>query len=392
MQASPPSRFARGGMSAPLVLHITTGLERGGAEVMLSRLLRSKPSQEFRHSVISLRGVEPLGPEIESTGAAVADLQLSSVASLPRLYRLRNWVAEEDPAVVQTWMLHGNVLGGLGAAGLAPVVWGVHLGVPSGRDHGRATPAILAAERVLSHRLPTRIVSCSETSTRRMESLGYPADKITTIFNGFDTVEFAPDSRAYRQYRNELGVPGSCLLISNVGRDHPQKDYATFTAACMEVLRANDKLHVAVAGAGLDCGHPHLGALKARFPRVVHLLGPLRYPARLLAASDVFVSAASSGEAFPLVIGEAMATGIPVVVTDCGDSRTMVADTGSVVPSRSPHQLAAAILEIADLSPEERYQLGMKARHRVETEYGLVPAAERYIEVWKSAMGPHASR
>ena len=74
----------------------------------------------------------------------------------------------------------------------------------------------------------------------------------------------------------------------------------------------------------------------------VHLLGPRADVPRIYAALDVYCPS-SYTEAFPLVVGEAMASGVPCAVTDAGDSALMVGETGRVVPPRDLLALAAAL-------------------------------------------------
>ena len=112
-----------------------------------------------------------------------------------------------------------------------------------------------------------------------------------------------------------------------------------------------------------------------------HLLGRRQDIPRLTAALDLATSS-SCGEGFPNVVGEAMACGIPCVVTDVGDSALIVGKTGKVVPPHDPEALASAWKELLRLTPQVRQKLGNAARKRVETEYSLAAAARRYEALW----------
>jgi len=87
-----------------------------------------------------------------------------------------------------------------------------------------------------------------------------------------------------------------------------------------------------------------------------HLLGPRLDMPRLFAAMDI-VTSSSLSEAFPLAVGEAMACGVPCVVTDVGDSALMVGETGKVVAARDPNGLAEAWRELIEAGPEARSHL-----------------------------------
>ena len=90
-----------------------------------------------------------------------------------------------------------------------------------------------------------------------------------------------------------------------------------------------------------------------------------------MAALDVLASASAYGEGFPNVVGEAMAVGVPCVVTDVGDSAMLVGDQGSVVPPRDPSALATAIGTLIDLGTDARGKIGLEARDRIVKNFSL---------------------
>jgi len=87
-------------------------------------------------------------------------------------------------------------------------------------------------------------------------------------------------------------------------------------------------------------------------------------------ALDVATSSSSS-EGFSNTIGEAMACGIPCVVTGTGDSATLVGDTGVVVPLKDPAQMCAAWMRLLDMPAQDRAALGRCARERIMSEYSI---------------------
>jgi glycosyltransferase involved in cell wall biosynthesis len=102
---------------------------------------------------------------------------------------------------------------------------------------------------------------------------------------------------------------------------------------------------------------------------------------RVINAFDLAVSS-SVTEALSLAIGEAMASGVPVVATRTGESEELIGDTGRIVPVRDPQRLAAAILEMVALGPQARSELGAQARERISADYSLQSMVELYQALW----------
>ena len=99
------------------------------------------------------------------------------------------------------------------------------------------------------------------------------------------------------------------------------------------------------------------------------------------------LTTSSRGEAFPNVVGEAMACGVPCVVTDVGDSRQLVGETGVVVSPGEPVALASGWQTMLDQGAEKRKALGLRARHRVQTEFSLQAMVARYAQLYSEVVG-----
>jgi len=375
------------------LVHIITGLELGGAEVMLYELLRATDPARFQSAVISLSAPGPLQPRIQALGVPVHSLGMQPGRPGPTaLVRLGRRLRALRPALVQTWMYHADLLGGLAARLVtrAPVVWGLHNSNLDPLTTRWTTRATVAACARLSRLVPRRILSCSEVSLRVHRALGYDAGRMLVIPNGFDLARFNPDPAHYAALRVELGLPPDAALVGLIARWHPQKDHANFIAAAARVARRRPDTWFVLAGTEVVDGNPELRAriretgMAARF----RLLGARADMPRLTAALDLAVTSSVSGEAFPLVIGEAMASGVPCVVTDVGDSALLVGETGRVVPPGDPGALAAAMESLLALAPGPRLALGAAARARIGAHYALPVIAERYQALYASLIDP----
>jgi glycosyltransferase involved in cell wall biosynthesis len=368
------------GRPARLVI-VITGLRTGGAEMMLLKVLeRLDPA--WRPHVISLTDVGEIGQRIAALGIPVEGLGLRPGRVGPlAVARLASRLRELQPDVVHTWMYHADLVGGLAArlAGGCAVGWCIRNNALDPARTRRSTRLVARACALLSGRVPDRIVSCSEVARQVHVDLGYCAERMVVVPNGFDLAAFRPDAGARADVRRELGVAADTPLVGIVGRVDPQKNYDGFFAAAGLLHAQRPAVRFVLAGQGLERGNAAMVALaaKAGVGDVTHLLGRRDDIPRLMAAFDVYVSSSHS-EAFPNVLGEAMACGVPCAVTDAGDSGLIVGDTGRVVAPGDMNALAAAIGELLDLPPLQRAELAESARARVAAHFEIGAVVKAY--------------
>jgi glycosyltransferase involved in cell wall biosynthesis len=371
------------------VMHVITSFGPGGAEIMLCEIVSGMDSTRFQNEIVSLTGILDMADRVQPLGVRVRSLGMNAALPNPLLVlRLAQWMRQSKPDVIQTWMYHANLAGSLAArlGGGLPVVWGIHHSTLDPRVDKRRTLLINRACAFLSRRFPARIVCCSESSLRVHKEHAYAADKLEVIPNGFDLQKVKPDHAARLSVREELCLPADTLLIGLVARFHPQKDHRNFVKAAALLRRQVPGVHFLLCGLEVNRQNPQLAEWieEAGISDSCHLLGVRRDMARLFAAMDLATTASLSGEAFPIVIGEAMACEIPCVVTDVGDSALIVGDTGKVVAPSDPAGLAQAWQELIEAGPDVRHRLGTAARRRVEQNFALPAIVNRYQAVYES--------
>jgi len=115
------------------------------------------------------------------------------------------------------------------------------------------------------------------------------------------------------------------------------------------------------------------------------LAGPRHDMPRVYNAVD-FVASSSLSEAFPLVLGEAMACGVPCVATDVGDSAHIVGSAGKIVPPQNSRALADALSELIDLGRQSRAALGTNGRRRISELFDLDGVTRRYEKVYEQVL------
>lgn len=368
---------------------IITGLSTGGAEMMLFKLLQNLDRSRFRVAVISLTTKGDIGRRIEGLGVPVFSLNMSrgvpnplSVLQLSRLLR------EIKPDLVHTWMYHADMLGGMIArlSGVNHVIWCIRHSNLSKKENKRSTLWVVKICAFLSHVLPVYILTCSSRAADVHAKIGYAEDKLHVIPNGFDLNHFVPNVSARASVRAELGLSTDVPLVGLVARFDSQKNHIGFIDAASLVHAELPHVHFVLAGTGVDSTNSLLSnAIAARGLQAnVHMLGRRDDVPRLMASLDVLASP-SHGEAFPNVLGEAMACGVPCVVTDVGDSAEIVGSTGRVVAPGDMAGLAEGLLELLRLSFEQKSTLGRQARDRVAANYEISHVARLYEDFYERA-------
>ncbi len=369
------------------IMHVITGLDTGGAEMMLLKLLSGR-SEEFEPVVVSLTDEGVLGPRIKALGVPVYSLGLRTRLPNPlRLLSIRTITRRFQPQLIQGWMPHGNLvasLAGVLSRTRTAVLWNVRMSLYNIRAEPLLTAGAIRLGATFSRR-PVAIVYNSQTGAGQHEALGYRAEKSVVIPNGFDCRMFRRDDEARQRVRAELGVDDATVLVGLVARFHPMKDHAGFLRAAGAVARKHPNLHIVLAGSGVTWAEPLLQKLIAeeQLQKQVFLLGERQDIPAITAALDIACSASAWAEGFSNAIGEAMACGVPCVVTDIGDSAYIVRDTGLVAPARNPEALAQAIRQLIEAGPAARRQLGDAARRRAESEFSLPAIVCRYEDLYR---------
>lgn len=324
---------------------------------------------------MSLGDEGELGAEIGAAGVKVYALGLSA-RRLGAISSLRKIVRAESPDLVQAWLYRADLMGLLGARGI-PLIWNLRC---SDMELGLASRALRKALASLSH-LPTAIIANSEAGRRFHERVGYRPKRWEVIPNGFDIERFYPDPIVKQNFRRSISITDE-PLIGMVARVDPMKDHGNFLAAAEIVAQLRPDTHFILAGRGTET----LVIPPSLRSRVT--LGSYshnRIPA-LMAALDVLVVSSAYGEGFPNVLGEAMACGAPCVSTDVGDARSIIGETGFVVPPRDSTSLAHAIVEALRL-PWMPYG----GRDRIVQRYSLPAIAQRYKALYENILSAKAA-
>jgi glycosyltransferase involved in cell wall biosynthesis len=359
------------------ILHLITGLDTGGAELMLVRLVGRLDPGRHRSVVVVMTGPGSLAPALRRAGVEYYSLDMRRGRPDPRgAARLITILRRVRPEILQTWLYHADLLGLVGRAlsrTSCRLIWNIQCTEMA--DAG-------ALRRLLAwwSQVPDAIVVNSLEGRNFHEAQGYRPRRWVHIPNGCDTAAFSFDAAARRALRREWRIADDMVAIGLAARYHPMKDHDNFLAAAAQLAARRDDAVFLLAGAGVDAANRTLTAAIAAhgLGDRIRLLGNRDDMARVYSALDIASLSSAYGEGCPNVLVEAMACGLPCVATDCGDAALLIGQDGLVVPPRDPAALAAASERLAALGPEGRRRLGEEARRRMVADHDVAVIAARY--------------
>ena len=295
------------------------------------------------------------------------------------VFRLIKLVREIRPAILYSYLGTANILTTL-LKPLFPnlrIVWSVRASNMDLSRYGWLDRFLYRLECALSA-FADLIIANSHTGLDYAIAHGFPKEKMVVISNGIDTDEFVPDPDLRKNVRGNLGVRETDRLIGLVGRLDPMKGHPTFLKAAALLARERMDVRFLCVGDGPQSYQSRLRSMSEELGlgRQVIWLSSAEDMSAIYNAMDVMTSSSAFGEGFSNAIGEAMACGVPCVVTDVGDSKRIVGDFGEVVPPADPSALAQAWSRtLKPNANEERRRT--QIRTRIMEQYGLQALANR---------------
>lgn len=221
-----------------------------------------------------------------------------------------------------------------------------------------------------------------------------PEDRLPVVYSGVDTVRFHPEING-AAFREEINLPEDVPTVALIARFQPVKGHHTFQQMAKLVLREVPDAHFIIAGedtfgvAKDDAYKRDILQAAENDPLLrerLHYIGFREDVERVMAAADVVVCT-SEFESYGKVNLEAMACGVPVVSTNKGGPTETVAhgESGFLVPSGDAAAFAERVIFLLK-HPDERTQLGIQGRERVETLFSESAATEAYLDLFKKTL------
>jgi len=370
------------------ILFLARSLDVGGAERQLVVLTAGLRRKGHLVKVAIFYEGGPLELELNASDVPVIHLNKKGRWDiLGFLVRLIRAIRQEAPDVIYGWMIIPNVI----LAFLKPffpsvyLVWGIRTSYLNMNLY--AWPPRLAYRlEVWLSRWANLIICNSWAGMEYSLKHGLPGKKMLVIPNGIDVQYFKHNPEAGKAVREGWHVREDEKLIGLVARLDPLKDHPIFLRAAALLKKEHPNLRFVCIGDGPD---PYKTDLM-RLAESLDLGDCLTWAGERLEmpavynALDILVSS-SAGEGFPNSVGEAMACGIPCVVTDVGDAARIVGGTGVIISPKDQFALQNGVVSILECLETDRNFDAGRIRDRIVDNYNVELMVLKTIEVLEVA-------
>lgn len=366
------------------IFHVIVGLNNGGAESFLFRLVQQQIRTSKTVTVVSLTGLGSMGHRFIDSGVNVVCLDLQGLTDFFKVaLRLRKLFVVHRPSIVQSWMYHSDFISSIALLGLGiSHIWSVRCtDIPKGSI---LTYFLMRCCAAISHFMPDKICYVAQSAMLSHHKNGYSKSKSVVISNGYDFSVFKVNHQARRDIRSKLDISDDSILFGVLGRFHHDKGQDLLLDALKTLNLSEFKL--ALIGTGCSYDNPALveHINKLGFSSNVQLLGNQDNVIDYLSALDVYIMP-SRTEGFPNALAEAMAISLPCIATRVGDAE-LLSNGNAILCDPAIESIAQAIEKVLSLSEIERRALGNSASAYVKSTFSIVSVENQYSKLYSNTV------
>lgn len=371
------------------IIHLIPSLAQGGAESQLERLINHSRNSDFEHIVISLKSEEtPLMSRLKENNIPVYCMGFDGLGVFPGLLKVKKLLRTlvSPVTVIQCWMYHANLLGLLVAILLGfsdQVVWNIRrTELPKGM-----TGVLSKIAAKLTYFISVKIVCCAEAAQKSHVEAGYNADNMLVIQNGIDVELFQQSKKNNQLFRQELGLSDNDFVIGMVGRYAPIKGHLYLLQAFKHLVTIKKfdmpPIKLVLIGRGIESAEELQPFLTDSLLTEYLIIIPERADIYNVMPSLNLLCLPSKSEGFPNVVAEAMASGVPAIVTDVGDAALIVGNKNMIIPLDNVELTAERLLNFSLLSTAEKIDISDRVRERVVENFSIEKAWQNYSALYK---------
>lgn len=361
------------------IMHLITGLEVGGAENMLLKILPST-ADTCDHFVCSIIGVGPIGDKLVAAGIPVYYLDLSYTLDLSIIPKLKKLISELNPDVLITYLPHADLLGRIigKIAHVPTIVCSVRVRLTRSKYLPYFIIDGLTSPLVNKYHFNSRTIANLHRLILRV-----PPRKITIIPNtiNVDLYNLSLDKTAKKQ---SLGLPTNKIIIGCIARLRKQKGHSDLIAAFHQVHVVRPATTLVLVGDGEEKPTIQQAIKKYRLAPHVIMLGNRHDVPAILQTFDIFAFT-TLYEGMSNSLMEAMSARLPILTTNIPENRELITDnqTGLLVPVHDIAATASALVRLID-DPALRASLAANAYSDVRQKFSLAAIVPQYRDFYRS--------
>lgn len=377
-----------------LVVHVIYKFEIGGLQMLMADCINRMSAEKYRHAIICLTDCSDFAKIIVRSDVEIFSLNKKPGLGLGTHLDIWKLLWRMKPTILHTYNLSSIEYSITAMFARVPV----RIHAEHGRDAG--DPNGVNWKHNLLRRLIVPFVDkfvpvSDDLKLWFSDVIGVPDGKNLLINNGVDTLKFVSHIEK-PELKNGPSFPKNCFVIGTVGRIQEVKNQVGLIDAFIELIEKipsqNERLRLIIIGDG-----PLLSTLRTKvkdagLDDLVWLPGARSDIAELMQTFSVFAMT-SIAEGTPVVVLEAMASGLPVIATKVGGMPEVVTDnvTGKLVPVSDPQAFAAAISEYL-FAPEQLIKHGIAGRQRIESTYSIEAMIDAYTELYDTLCATKAPK
>lgn len=369
-----------------IILHLINDLDDGGAEAVLHRLVNN--DQRNCHKVLSIKDLGKYGPSLVEAGIDVYCLNVKKVWDIRIIKSLYNYLSEIEYNVLQCWMYHSCLIGSILSWILRKrnVFWNIrHTNLERDKNK-KSTLFVVRLCAKISKFIPNKIIYCSANAKQEHIDFGFTKTKNFVIHNGYEFDRFYINNKARINLRTKYRIKSEDFVIGMISRVNSQKDHKTLIDT-IKIIKEETNINIKCffIGTGTNKNPFKMNIEKDKLKDEIFLLGPKDNIEDYMNILDVHVLS-SFGEAFPNVVAESMACGVPNIVSDVGEARFIVGDLGWVFHPGNIKQLYDRILksyeQMRDINNWEK--LRENGKKRIIENFSIIKMVNEYNNLWKT--------
>ncbi|TYK65762.1 glycosyltransferase [Colwellia echini] len=368
------------------ILHITFDMALGGTEQVIRQLVENMPSDKIEHHIFCLDGeVKELGQRLISKGFVIHSYQRKKGFDFSLVWLLRRLINKEGYDV-----LHCHQY--------TPFVYGVMASVFKRSkviftEHGRFYPEVVKPKRKLINPVlslfTNKITAISKATAKAIVDFEYmPERKVQVIYNGLKLdVDQLHKTHSTGDLRDFLKVPQAAFLFGTIARLDPIKNHIMLIKAFETLCQKHKDLYLVIIGDGPMMIDLRMLVSELNMERNIVLTGFIVEPQKYLLAMDVFLLPSFS-EGTSMTLLEAMACGIPPVVTRVGGNPEIVENdvSGLIVENDDQIALESAMLKLFN-NKDKRVKLSAAAMARFNSTFKENYMVNNYMKIYCDLTG-----